>query len=177
MKVIITLCLCLISSFCFSQDDVYGANNKPNSLLVFPKEFPLKEEKVVYEKVDTVSSLNKQQIYTASKKWIADTFKSGKAVIQSENETSGQIIGKGYGKVIFDDEGVIIKYIQVKFSIQVDAKEGRYRIRFYDLNTHQDAFGQYVRESDTPFEKNVGFMLNPKRPKQNEKNITLCVHP
>jgi hypothetical protein len=169
MKKLILLAVCLFPLALFAQDDVFGKTETPN--FVMPSQFPLKDGKVVYEKIDTIKDLTKQQIYTVSKKWIADKFVSAKAVTQADNETSGQIIGKGFGKIIFDDEAVVVKYMGVKFSVQIDAKDGRYRIRFYDLYTHQEAFGQYVPESDTAFEKNVGFLLNPKRPKQNEKKI------
>jgi len=51
--------------------------------------YSLKEGKVVYESIIELPGLMKTNLYSASKKWIADTFKSAKAVIQSEDMTSG----------------------------------------------------------------------------------------
>lgn len=115
---------------------------------------PYREGKVVYEKIAELTGINKEEIYSGAKKWLADSFKSSKNVIQSENETTGQIIGKGTTS-IYDTEnsGIFVSFISLKFSIQIDCKDSKYRMRFYDLQKHSDASGLYVPETNMPIEE------------------------
>ncbi|WP_316787253.1 DUF4468 domain-containing protein [Pedobacter frigiditerrae] len=128
----------ILPIFCFSQVD-------SNSI------FPIKDAKVVYESIVNLSDVNKKTIYAASKKWVADSFKSGKSVIQSEDESTGQIIGWGYGDIILDNKGLIIQSIRLKFSVQINCKDDRYRIRFYDIYHHTEATN-YISETNLPIE-------------------------
>ncbi len=113
----------LIPSLAFSQID---------STIV---EFPTKDGKVVYESIVENPTLNKTKLYGASKKWIADTFKSAKNIIQSEDSNSGQIIGKFYNELgIFKNEKSLVgKKFDTQCSIQIDVKDGKCRIRLYDI--------------------------------------------
>jgi hypothetical protein len=114
----------LIPSLAFSQID---------STIV---EFPTKDGKVVYESIVENPTLNKTKLYGASKKWIADTFKSAKNIIQSEDASSGQIIGKFYNELsnFKNDKSLVGKKFDTQCSIQIDVKDGKCRIRFYDIS-------------------------------------------
>ena len=65
--------------------------------------FPIKDGKIVYEKIIDSINLNKDALFAASKKWIANNYKSAEAVIQSEDKATGQIIGKGMSTVILSE--------------------------------------------------------------------------
>jgi hypothetical protein len=89
--------------------------------------YPMKDGKMVFEQIDTIS-FNKAQLFSNSKKWIVENFKSSKSSIQSENPTQGQILGIG---LINIQRGIIS--FPVKFNYQIDIKEKKYRFRIYNL--------------------------------------------
>lgn len=101
----------------------------------YSEDLPIREGKVVFEKVVEGISVDKSTLYATAKKWMADKLKNFGPVIQSEDITTGQIIGKGYvdinrdSKVLFITGGSPI----YKFSVQVDLRDGKYRARIYDL--------------------------------------------
>jgi hypothetical protein len=89
--------------------------------------YPTKDGKIVFESIDSVSS-NKAQLFSSSKKWIVENFKSAKSTIQSEDVLQGQILGVGVvniQKEVFN--------LPVKFNYQIDIKEKKYRLRIYNL--------------------------------------------
>lgn len=96
---------------------------------------PVKDGKVVYELIIEQPTLNKLTLYGASKKWISDTFVNAKAVIQSEDANSGQIIGKLYNglEVFKNDKSIIGRKFHTQCNVQIDVKDGKCRIRFYNI--------------------------------------------
>ena len=122
-NILVIVVMFLLPSVAFSQID---------SNIV---EFPTKDGKVVYESIVENPALNKTKLYGASKKWIADTFKSAKNIIQSEDASSGQIIGKFYNELsnFKNDKSLVGKKFDTQCSIQIDVKDGKCRIRLYDI--------------------------------------------
>jgi hypothetical protein len=115
--------LLFIPSVAFSQSD--------SSLI----KLPIKDGKVVYELIVETPTISKAVLFGASKKWIADTFNSAKAVTQSEDFNSGQIIGKFYNEsnIFKNEESLIGRKFDTQCSVQIDVKDGKCRIRFYDI--------------------------------------------
>lgn len=85
------------------------------------------EGKLHYIQIDTVNELNKKDIYLASMQFITNQFKSANNVIQFKDEESGIIIVKGWTSFSF---GFIEK---MWFTFKIQAKDGRYRMEFYDV--------------------------------------------
>jgi hypothetical protein len=161
MKKIIIL-LVFLPLFVFSQTDT--TLNK----------LPYTEGKVVYEKVISINGVTKDVIYTTSKKWIVDSFLSSNtvkqiSVIQTEDKDFGQIIGKGY-KPIFMEENpkpeqtMFGSLLNFYFFVQIDCKDEKFRIRFYDLKRDL-IFGNQVQ----PIEEYDTIMTNHKNPKRREE--------
>lgn len=103
--------------------------------------FPRKEGKIVYEKVDSLEGFSKEQLFGFSKKWFADTFRNAKNVIQSEDFETGQLIGKGETGIVnseYKESGKLIWTDLItstyKFTIQIDIKDQKYRLRIYDIS-------------------------------------------
>lgn len=89
---------------------------------------------VKYE-VDTVLQApgkSKQQIYNALKVWLADWMRDSKDVSRIEDENNGILMGKC--AVPFDVKGVQVRYLSglINFSIRIDVREGRYKVRMYN---------------------------------------------
>jgi len=93
--------------------------------------FPLKDGKVIYETIIELPNISKTILYGISKKWIADTFKNSNAVIQSEDISSGQIVGKGLNTVRV--KNLDVKQFDSECTFQIDVKENKCRIRFYNI--------------------------------------------
>lgn len=154
MKIYIII-LFLISPFIsLAQDDVYAipkvGNQQPSAeILSF---YPTQDGKVVYEKVITIEGETKEKLYSASTKWISDSFKSAKSVIESQDASTGQIVGWAYGELPpVNPEALMYVAIRLKYHIQINCKDGKARIRFYNINHHQSS-STYVSETNTPLE-------------------------
>jgi hypothetical protein len=95
-------------------------------------ELPYKDGKVVFETIGVASGSTQQQIYAAAKKWIVENFNSSKAVIQSEDISTGQILGKGIINVPFEIKTKAHNY-NLSFDMQIDCKNEKFRLRLYNL--------------------------------------------
>lgn len=119
-----------------------------------PKDFPmpLKDDKILYEIVQDSIKLSKNKLFAASKKWLTDNFVSSKAVIQSEDIETGQIIGQGFVKAdnFWNSTALFGVSLDLHFTIQIDCREGRYRFRIYDINNVTN--GAYIGEVRKPLE-------------------------
>ena len=112
--------------------------------------FPMKDGKIVYEKVLDSLSLDKDALFAASKKWIADNYKSAEAVIQSEDKASGQIIGKGMCTVVFSEGALLAFGNDFKYSIQIDVKDNKCRFRIYDIIRFVKSSSSLVADMEIP---------------------------
>ena len=92
---------------------------------------PTKDGKVFIEKVDTVNTVNKAELLKRSRIWVAKTFASYKAVEDVLDTSAGSLIGKGNFNYV---NGALAQVTWTcKFTFQVDCKNERCRIRFFDV--------------------------------------------
>jgi len=104
--------------------------------------FPRKEGRIVYEKVDSLKGFSKEQLFGFSKKWFTDTFRNSKAVIQTEDFETGLLIGKGETSIVspelLEKKFVWNDFVSglYQFTIQIEVKNQKYRIRIYDISKH-----------------------------------------
>ncbi|MEO9300546.1 DUF4468 domain-containing protein [Acinetobacter pittii] len=82
-----------------------------------------------------VPNKSRDQIFEASKIWIAKSFKSANDVIQYADKSSGVIVGKG--NIQFPCEGFIscgaFGNDKVNFTIKIETKDNKARINFSDI--------------------------------------------
>lgn len=96
---------------------------------------PEKDGKVIYEEVDSIPGVIKDELYNRSKIWVVRTFKSANAVLQLEDKDNGQLIGKGnfqYENSVFTASATWT----CDFTIQIDCRENKVRIKCYDISAH-----------------------------------------
>nr|WP_294948474.1 DUF4468 domain-containing protein [uncultured Mucilaginibacter sp.] len=119
-------------------------------------ELPLKDSSIVYEEIIQLDSTYKKElIYKSVKTWFVNSFKNAKEVIQSEDFSSGRIIGKG--SLYIETSAVIGQYFgrNCSFTIQVDIKDAKCRYRIFDLlgsdyvlgpisNDYSKSYSQYL---------------------------------
>ena len=95
---------------------------------------PVREEDKVFSQVYEAPGFQKDVLYEKVKIWIAQTFKSAKAVLEYENKESGTIIGKG--SMPYPCRG--LKCIAtigwtVPFTMKVDINDEKFRLTFLDI--------------------------------------------
>jgi hypothetical protein len=135
--------------------------------------FPIKGGKVVYESIADVKGIKKEMLYAASKKWISDSFTHSKAVTESEDIETGQIIGKGTANVTTKSNSwMLAGYLyKLEFNIQINCKDDKYRIRIYDITTNTSAAGGLISSDvKTPLETFAYYApTKPLKTKQIER--------
>lgn len=112
---------------------VLGLNLALGGCVAMPTPTDKPMENVV-EIVD-IQGQKKDQLFEASKVWIAKSFKSANNVIQYQDRATGTIIGKG--NIQFPCEGFIdcgaFGNDKVNFTIQIDTKDDKARVSIYDI--------------------------------------------
>ena len=130
-----------------------------------------------YQEVVTVdNSVKKDQLYKNAKVYFIDVFNNTRDVIQYDDKEEGKIIGKGFftecdNKMVF--AGVAYLKWDVHYNTEIICKDGKYRLRFYDIVITQNAhlaqynYGtQYLTAKDVydrlPLQKGAYKTLYPR---------------
>ncbi len=89
------------------------------------------------EMISQIPGLNKNQIYDQSKVFIAENFRSAKAVIDLDNKEQGTLIGNGNIGYPCGNSFTCgaLRNWRVHFKMRIDVKDEKVRISFSDLRT------------------------------------------
>jgi len=92
---------------------------------------PIVNGVITYEKI--IDSLNKpkNELFEASLKWLANTFEDSKEVIRVKNSETGEIVGSG--NFLYKAPGLLGGNERMAFMIEIKTKDGKSRIRLYQL--------------------------------------------
>lgn len=100
------------------------------------KSAPITEEDRTIVQVFEAPGYTKDQIFAATKMWIAENFKSAKAVIEYENKDEGTIIGNGI--IRYPCGGAFACMAKgdwtVPFTMRAESKDGRFRLTFTNIH-------------------------------------------
>ncbi len=97
-------------------------------ILLFPALCYCQNQDFKFIKIDSVSG-SKSDLYSKSKIWIADNFRSTKDVLQMDDKDAGHIVVRTLFKTVAKGGfGNSIGYDYVNFKISIDIKDGKYRI-------------------------------------------------
>jgi hypothetical protein len=94
---------------------------------------PIVNDAIYYQDTMSVKGQSKEQLYTKGKQWLVDNFVDYKAVIQTEDLHDGHLSAKGRTYLKTTTLGIGRKFAD-EFTIQMDFKDGKYRIKIYDFN-------------------------------------------
>lgn len=98
-----------------------------DSLLV-----PVKEGKVFYEKIVTISAnLTKEELYNRTLSWFAKSFTDSKEVIEVSDKEAGMVIGKGTFEIFV--KGAIGMRYRIRLVFEVTVKDGKYRMQAHNI--------------------------------------------
>ncbi len=89
------------------------------------------KDEMTHEFVLNLPRVQKDQAYEMTLKWLANTFRSAKAVIEYQNKETGSIIGNGMSKMTV--EGTIPIQVDIAFTMNIDIRDERARIGFVNL--------------------------------------------
>ena len=96
---------------------------------------PVSDADRTFERVVEAPGYSKEQIFDGTKIWIAENFKSAKAVLEYENKDSGTIIGNGIISYPCSGIDCIAKGDwKVPFTMRVDIKDYKFRLTFSNLH-------------------------------------------
>jgi len=96
---------------------------------------PITEANRTFEKVYEAPSYSREEIFNGTKVWIAENFKSAKAVLEYENKDTGTIIGNGIISYPCNGLECITKADwKVPFTMRVDIKDQKFRLTFSNLH-------------------------------------------
>jgi len=163
-----------------------GASQTYGSFLILATILPLIANSQVIEEIPTdqngkinfteviqVDSVDKNTLYSRSKQFFVDTFKSANDVIQLDDKESGTIIGKGFSDIYIKIVSSPVA-IQMWYSIKIQCKDGRYKYEIYDIIFKSYA-SQYAASSSSPaeptFDRNTYYKKNAQPRDVNEKYI------
>jgi hypothetical protein len=154
------ICLIVVSTYSIGYCQIDSASTN----------LPYKDGKVIYEHIVEVPGSTKATSYAAAKKWIADSFTSSKAVIQTEDVATGQIIGKGDLLVTLPKETSVWGFqgLLLSMSIQIDCKDEKFRVRVYDIRKRSPAVGM-IAADESSIESFDGLMREQIKKKPNRK--------
>jgi len=96
---------------------------------------PIKEPYTSLEKIVNVPGANKDEIFDQTKIFIAENFRSAKAVMEYENKEKGTIIGNGSIQYPAEDgmAAVALANWRTNFTIRVDIKDEKFRCTFSNI--------------------------------------------
>jgi len=99
--------------------------------------FPINDGNILYTDVIQVDSTAKDELYNRAKRWVIDTFKSGKDVIQLDDKENGEIICRGFFTTPGWGNEKTAKYyvmpdVKVWFTIKIQIKDNKFKYDMYD---------------------------------------------
>lgn len=85
---------------------------------------------ITYSSVVAMPGLTQSEIYARGKIWFANTFRSGKDVVMSEEKDTGIIHGTS-SETIYTTYALSVNTSKLWYSVKLTAKDGRYK---YDIS-------------------------------------------
>ena len=119
------------------------------------------ESERTFERIMEAPGASKDRIFESTKIWIAQNFRSAKAVLEYENKPEGRIIGNG--AIDYPCAGMECLgkgSWKVQFTMQVDIKEQKFKLTFSNLTlsvppTYNSAFYSSAFGVQSGFERPV----------------------
>lgn len=116
------------------KDDVYsGKNSSKIDFDITPEllNIPIKDGQIFYEQISEASG-TQRQLYMRARKWFVDHFHNANSVLQYDDKEDGKLMGKAFHVYDFES-GVSTSKVSIYFTLNIDLRDNRYRIQFYDM--------------------------------------------
>lgn len=99
------------------------------------KKDPVTDEERQVVQVFDAPNHTRDEIYSATRMWVAENFESAKAVIEYESKEDGVIVGNG--NIPYPCSGLkcmVTTDWRVPFTMKVESKDGRFRLTFTNIH-------------------------------------------
>lgn len=120
-----------------------------------------KTRKPVYTEVVQVAGVSQAELYKRLLNWFKTYFPNPASVIKEQDSTAGKISGQ-HGLYIFKDiEGQQFKSGQVRYTIEIMVKDGRFKYSIYDIFKLQSPkiyIEEWLDESAADKDANFGYL-------------------
>lgn len=93
------------------------------------------ESEITY--VESIPSKTKEQIFNGAKIWIAESFRSAKAVIEYENKDEGVLIGNGSETYPCFVGCGNSSSTSVSYTMRIDIKDEKVKITIFNIRSQQ----------------------------------------
>lgn len=106
----------------------------PHPMTSWARQPPLTDQDRTFVEVFQAPGFTKQQVYAGAKIWIAENFRSAKAVTEYDNAEEGVIVGNG--NIPYPCKGIkclATSDWRINFTMKVEAKDERFRLTFTNL--------------------------------------------
>ncbi|CAN5534927.1 DUF4468 domain-containing protein [soil metagenome] len=115
---------------------------------------------ITYTGVVTADSISADELFLRAKEWFVHSFNSAKDVTQMDDKERKKIIAKALFDVVTSYMGSFAtnNLGYVKFSLEVQAKDGRYKYIFTDF-WHEQGFSKAGSPGDLRLERPGGGLL------------------
>lgn len=84
-----------------------------------------------YQNIHTIDGKEKEELYTASRYWIASRFRDSSQVIEFEDPEGGSIMGNGVSDIVF-----LGQEIPVRFSVKIDTQDEKIRTTYNNFEMY-----------------------------------------
>jgi hypothetical protein len=145
---------------------IAGCASAPQGIYVGPDDAVAPAEDRIITHIGEAKGVAKADLFATARLWLAESFRSSKAVIDLEDKAEGVIVGNA--SMPYPRTGCsglycsVIADWQVQFKIRIDVKDERFRVTFTDLELFVPAsFGNFA----TPA---------MRRPMTLQQELSLC---
>jgi|SRR5690606_12044345 len=127
-------------------------------------------DKIHYEKVISIDGFSADELYTRSKEFFANSFKSANDVIQMDDKSVHSIIGKASSSLNIQS-GKHIFPAKLLYTLRIECKEGKYRYQIYGFRISPMNGSEFPAE--IVFNKEAEDRFNSKKATKNGKVVGL----
>lgn len=150
MKLPITTLLLFVALGANAQTPVTKtASSKTTALIILPVDSVSKL--VTYAEVVQAPQLTQAELYTRGKVWFVNTFKSAKAVVQTEEKDAGLLIGTAWSPFTVKSMGIPITY-KLWYTVRLAFKDGRYKYEINNFMTEAEPSTSNPSPNQSPIE-------------------------
>lgn len=99
--------------------------------------FPWQGDKIIYTEIIKTDDFSKNELYLRARKWVYNTYNSGKDVVQLDDKENGQITGRAMFETVQPNFLLGPISVDVTYHFDIETKDGRYKYEFKDITYFQ----------------------------------------
>lgn len=119
---------------------------------------------ITYTDVVQIAGLNQKQLYERALHWFNNYYTNPTDVIREKDDKAAKIVGKGRYKIYTpeDKKGVKADVGAVQYTINFEARDGRYKVELTEFNWKQISYypiEKWMDKQDAGYKANYDYYL------------------